>query len=341
MGCIDLLCNRIKEGLPTPDLPNNYRKPRFLGAKVSAFTLIELLVVIAIIAILAAILFPVFAQAKEAAKKVADLSQIKETAVAVLEYNTDSDDLYPLESGIDAFTGVWGYNRLQYVPADWRLNAPRDVVDQSKGFFLNSIYPYTKSYAITRSVGTEQWQISAYNQFSLNPASMGRKYVSYAYNGLLNSYSSSGIASPSDCPLVTEMNGNKSMLGLGQPNPVLTCAIPGLPCVYQPPEPGCNPSSSSINGSVSYMNFPYTNDGSTYAGMWVYSGGQNWSFTDSHAKFRHIGQAVYPNQTDRSVDPYTGYASNGQFDPNHTTAYMDPIGGCHPYLFRPDFTGSN
>ena len=60
----------------------------------NAFTLIELLVVIAIIAILAAILFPVFAQAKAAAKKTAALSNIKQNATAVLLYNTDHDDTF-------------------------------------------------------------------------------------------------------------------------------------------------------------------------------------------------------------------------------------------------------
>lgn len=57
------------------------------------FTLIELLVVIAIIAILAAILFPVFAQAKEAAKKTVCLSGTKELALANLMYMNDYDDL--------------------------------------------------------------------------------------------------------------------------------------------------------------------------------------------------------------------------------------------------------
>src|SRR5215475_3876444 len=57
-----------------------------------AFTLIELLVVIAIIAILAAILFPVFAQAKQAAKKTNDLSQNKQLGLASLMYSSDVDD---------------------------------------------------------------------------------------------------------------------------------------------------------------------------------------------------------------------------------------------------------
>ncbi len=60
-----------------------------------AFTLIELLVVIAIIAILAAILFPVFAQAKMAAKKAADISNLKQIGTASTLYASDSDDLLP------------------------------------------------------------------------------------------------------------------------------------------------------------------------------------------------------------------------------------------------------
>ena len=73
-----------------------------------AFTLIELLVVIAIIAILAAILFPVFAQAKAAAKKTAALSNAKQTALSFLMYAGDSDDNFvyanPMKSPA---TGKW------------------------------------------------------------------------------------------------------------------------------------------------------------------------------------------------------------------------------------------
>jgi prepilin-type N-terminal cleavage/methylation domain-containing protein len=59
-----------------------------------AFTLIELLVVIAIIAILAAILFPVFAQAKEAAKKTTSLSNVKQLGTSTSMYLADNDDSY-------------------------------------------------------------------------------------------------------------------------------------------------------------------------------------------------------------------------------------------------------
>jgi len=67
---------------------------RKINLKKQGFTLIELLVVIAIIAILAAILFPVFAQAKQAAKKTAALSNLKQNATAVIMYNSDSDDSF-------------------------------------------------------------------------------------------------------------------------------------------------------------------------------------------------------------------------------------------------------
>lgn len=62
------------------------------GSSSKAFTLIELLVVIAIIAILAAILFPVFAQAKLAAKKAVAISNVKQVSLAATIYATDSDD---------------------------------------------------------------------------------------------------------------------------------------------------------------------------------------------------------------------------------------------------------
>jgi prepilin-type N-terminal cleavage/methylation domain-containing protein/prepilin-type processing-associated H-X9-DG protein len=74
-------------------------KEMVLPMKISrAFTLIELLVVIAIIAILAAILFPVFAQAKEAAKRTSCLSNSKQTVLGLLMYTNDYDDTSPTDS---------------------------------------------------------------------------------------------------------------------------------------------------------------------------------------------------------------------------------------------------
>lgn len=66
------------------------------------FTLIELLVVIAIIAILAAILFPVFAQARQQAKNIAEMSNMKQLGTAMIMYQGDHADMFPLTFGEDA-----------------------------------------------------------------------------------------------------------------------------------------------------------------------------------------------------------------------------------------------
>jgi prepilin-type N-terminal cleavage/methylation domain-containing protein/prepilin-type processing-associated H-X9-DG protein len=75
-----------------------------------AFTLIELLVVIAIIAILAAVLFPVFAQAKEAGKKTGCASNLKQMAFAMALYQGDFEDAYP-NTGDSA---LWSGRRFRW-----------------------------------------------------------------------------------------------------------------------------------------------------------------------------------------------------------------------------------
>ncbi len=89
------------------------------GMRRRAFTLIELLVVIAIIAILAAILFPVFAQAKEAAKKTMCLSNMKQIGTAFALYCTDDEDRAPfaLPRRVQPINGGTNW----YMPIDSQL----------------------------------------------------------------------------------------------------------------------------------------------------------------------------------------------------------------------------
>lgn len=74
--------------------------------QLTAFTLIELLVVIAIIAILAAILFPVFASARDRARETVCLSNMKQIALATLQYTQDYDDTFPVEQGSTIFQAI-------------------------------------------------------------------------------------------------------------------------------------------------------------------------------------------------------------------------------------------
>lgn len=98
-----------------------------------AFTLIELLVVIAIIAILAAILFPVFAQAKAAAKRTSELSNIKQLSLAAIMYNGDNDDVFPTSILYDAWdrsdqwpTMCWAPRLSPYIKSQAMFRSPLD-----------------------------------------------------------------------------------------------------------------------------------------------------------------------------------------------------------------------
>lgn len=77
----------------------------------SGFTLIELLVVIAIIAILAAILFPVFARAREKARANTCLSNVKQITLAIMMYTSDNDETYP---PAENFSGGFSFRGLVY-----------------------------------------------------------------------------------------------------------------------------------------------------------------------------------------------------------------------------------
>ena len=107
------------------------------------FTLIELLVVIAIIAILAAILFPVFAQAKIAAKKTSCLSNVKQMATAAQIYLGDNDDSYPPNTTYDLSGFTYSNQHYWYFGLTFQNAGLANLVPAD-----GILYPYQKSGAI-------------------------------------------------------------------------------------------------------------------------------------------------------------------------------------------------
>jgi prepilin-type N-terminal cleavage/methylation domain-containing protein len=127
----------------------NSKSPR------SGFTLIELLVVIAIIAILAAILFPVFARARENAKQTACLSNLKQIGTAISMYTQDYDDTYPIyvnrTSGATLDRPTPGV--APATPAQLFVTNAADSGGWNDDYWktwMDSVFPYVKSLDVFR-----------------------------------------------------------------------------------------------------------------------------------------------------------------------------------------------
>ncbi len=145
----------------------------------NGFTLIELLVVIAIIAILAAILFPVFAKAREKARQISCLSNMKQLGLGELQYVQDFDEAYtgPETTGPGYGTG----NPTLYDYIAWP----------------ELIYPYTKNLQVYRcpsaAGGVSGWQYNGGAAYNLDIAPLlssgGVNYAwndTFGYNGSYN-----------------------------------------------------------------------------------------------------------------------------------------------------------
>jgi prepilin-type N-terminal cleavage/methylation domain-containing protein len=230
-----------------------------------AFTLIELLVVIAIIAILAAILFPVFAQAKAAAKNTQDLSDIKQIGLGALLYSNDYDDRYvPIGSWDDPtitpFTNPSG--PAPGVPWNgWPLKLTTYV--GSRAIFHSPFMPDTAS-----------WWTGAC------ATSNGMKITStYSYNWNL------GSDSPNEgTPYSITPDGTVKTVPLTSSD----VSAPSNTMAFQLSQTG----SSYGNGFGCDYNFIESGDWDDRL-RWhaVYNGGGNLDFVDGHTKFYVAKQA--------------------------------------------------
>jgi prepilin-type N-terminal cleavage/methylation domain-containing protein len=316
-----------------------------MSTKQSAFTLIELLVVIAIIAILAAILFPVFAQAKVAAKKTQDMAHMKQTGTSLMIYATDYDDLFPLQAGRDCDAaanglGTWNFNSRVLIPADWNiaLNAVQasgctSRVKGAWGLPQNQIYPYLKNsqmfaIPVARDETSSSFDYSAANK-KVEPYRSG-----YSMNGLLTQLSQTAITSVSTTPLWWPGFGTTNRVGNTYTNPFLICADPNAGCVFNG-NGAFFGSAASCNNQDNH-NTPGFNNGSqskmgnvAYGTVWAYSKSQNWVFADTHAKTRRTGTG------DSKNDPFVAdptYLASGF--PSQALTFVDSQ--CHVPIFRPD-----
>ncbi len=253
-----------------------------------AFTLIELLVVIAIIAILAAILFPVFAQAKLAAKKTSDLSNTKQEALGILMYTSDHDDYYPKASFWDTSSAFGNFYK-------WSSSL--------------CVFPYTKNFDILKSP-VDTITIKHNAAYYGMPTTREPHPVSLMPNSITPYYAMFGVDAP---------------MGLMPEGPQFYGGIAGAVSTTMPPEPskiimlasgefekydkiwGCGEwlqneidwcySGTGVDQQyvVDFLTLALPTD-AWYSGWRKFSGGANYAFSDGSAKLLRPGDVRDPKR---------------------------------------------
>ncbi len=288
-----------------------------------AFTLIELLVVIAIIAILAAILFPVFAQAKEAAKKTSCLSNAKNIGTALFLYGGDSDDTLCQTSWESSLTTQpfnpggkyqihWTYLMQPYIKSFDIFKCPSDSAPvTAKNPCPNGISDLGQTPGGSMVC---DWQAPKYSyipNYNLIPAHDW------------STVSMTTLPTPAETITVTERRDKIDTPGLSLANATIgqQKGISG----FNPSQP-C-PGSTQIApqyAKISTMNFAFwtssfakqhevsdSNDKNDIVRLrWDrHTGGANYAYADGHAKFQKLDQVLNPDHYGFGDHFYPGFAS--------------------------------
>lgn len=255
-----------------------------------AFTLIELLVVIAIIAILAAILFPVFAQAKAAAKKASDLANLNQLGKATMMYSSDYDDvLYPHRFNCNtagdptgsantvcpAFLDGNGNIKPEFYILTQDGKGGGDVTAAYRYSWIFMLQPYTKSYAVFKNPAASDAFIPG--DAKAGPNCTGSGCTGYGYGGQ-NSYGHNDAwLSPAG-----SYGGGGSL-----PSSVSMTSVPRVAstimitdATYYGAVPDvANESGIADTGKMNGGELAFANaQGSQYRYYWKNIGGSKWSY---------------------------------------------------------------
>jgi prepilin-type N-terminal cleavage/methylation domain-containing protein/prepilin-type processing-associated H-X9-DG protein len=257
--------------------------------KSKAFTLIELLVVIAIIAILAAILFPVFAQAKLAAKKTASLSNTKEIGLAEIMYSGDYDDYFVLGGNANNYPGNPGFGG--------------QVASKAASSWVYLTEPYIKSLAMMVDPGVGDSlgiygsgsYATYYNQNLFSQFGYNYLFLS-PWNACVNNEARSGTAgvNPASTVMFTTSQGFYG----GASNGFYGSNAPGAWPIIAPAPNACIWYGGNVTaGGISFTdgnwaaNPDYPAVGPFAASVRAIKpyGGANVVWVDGHAKFANPG----------------------------------------------------
>ncbi len=281
--------------------------------KHSAFTLIELLVVIAIIAILAAILFPVFAQAREKARQTTCASNMKQISTATLTYIQDYDETYPLAMGWSATAGNAGAGTYYYSKPTAAAQG-LTLGPTSSSIWANALDSYIKNWQVWACPSTAR-ELNVFNETDDKLA--GIKF-SYLYNPFLNAWPAAFIKQPAETVTYTEL-ANMSIRGYLRPYPLMTdngCSITTMD-VYQF-------DRTKSNGRC---DFGYVYEPS----WWTHGQGTNMPYADGHVKWvrNSSSNSHWANNlssTGQVVNGTTSYWVSGTAGDGTWLYWLGPVG---------------